>query len=419
MRRDELTRSSHAPGVDAVRDDRPSEGILTMIDVTHIPLGRATPIAPDASPRLTLGPANAGDHLSIRALLAEVGCEPSVSEFHARLEEPFYEPTDRLLVRQGDSLVAHVRLQNREIHFGAQVLPVAWLTDLATLPEYRRRGLASELVSAAERQMRAEGAALGLVRTAHPGLFLRRGWTPWGRASQSRAGVREVLAQIVRRHAEQPRVLEPVTPIVRPDPLSTRLWRHVEQSALERIYNANVTRGFGAAVRTSDYWRWLVSRHGFDAIYVAIAGRDQWSLDAQGIVGYAVVKQDRIVELLAAPERPDTIEHLIGRLCGEFIEQDRYELRLDAAPDHPWHAEMVAAGGSLATPQAGKRQFLMARMFDPASFLLGLRADLAALLEPPGSTPAAQLSLHAPAFQRASPSRRNGSTSTSMRRVGT
>lgn len=382
-------------------DDRPSEGILTMTmtEAAHIPTGRATLIANAVGPRLTLGPANAGDHLSIRALLAEVGCEPSISEFQAQLEEPFYEPNDRLLVREGAKPVAHVRLQNREIHFGAQILPVAWLTNLATIAEYRRRGLATELVSAAERQMRADGAVLGLVRTSHPGLFLRRGWTPWGRACQSRAGAREILAQIARRRAEQPLVWEPVTPLARPAPLSTRLWRHVEQSALERIYQANVARSFGAPVRTSDYWRWLVSRHGFGDIYVAIAGRDRWSLDAKGIVGYAVVKQDRIVELLAAPDRPDAVEHLITRLCGEFIEQDRYELRLDGSPDHPWHAEMMAAGGTLSTPNAENGQFLLARMFEPASFLCGLRSDLTARAQAAELATGSNLSLHADSFQ--------------------
>jgi hypothetical protein len=140
----------------------------------------------------------------------------------------------------------------------------------------------------------------------------------------------------------------------------------VEQTALERIYHANAIRCVGAPVRTSDYWRWLVSRHAYDAIYVAVSGRDRWSLDGKGIVGYAVVKNDRVIEMLAAPGRADALEELAARVCGECIERDRCQFFLEGPVDHPWHHELRAAGGASETLDTDHGQSLMAKVFDPA-----------------------------------------------------
>jgi len=328
-------------------------------------------------PGCTLGSGTAGDHLAIRALLADGGRETMLGEFQSQLDEPTYEPSDRLVVRLGSTIVSHVHLRNRELRFGVRQVPVTWFADLMTAPKFRRRGLASSLVAVAERQAQADGAELALVRTSFPHLFERRGWIPWGRPSYSLAGTREILADLVGGPAESPSSLEAVIHGTRPAPLTTRLWRHVEQAALERIYEFHTQNGYGAPVRNTDYWRWLVSRHAFDAIYVAVSGRDRWSLDAKGIVGYAIVKQDRVIELLTSPARPDAAESLMSRVCGEFIEQDRCDLRFEGAPNHPWHRRLVAAGGEYHCPDRESGQVMLARVLDPIDFLTKLRGELA------------------------------------------
>lgn len=373
-RRDERIRAAY--------DARASEGILTMTLMQSALLGSAS--LPNAAPLgaslpgCFLSVASAGDHLAIRALLMDGGREGWAGEFQAQLEEPTYEPTDRLVIRNGAAIAAHVHLRNRELNFGSRRIPATWLADLITAPKFRRRGLGSSLVAAAERQALADGAELALVRTTQPRLFQRRGWVAWGRPSYSRAGAREILAHLVRRQGEPSASLEGVFQGARPAPLTTRLWRHVEQAALERMYHHHTQGSYGPPVRSSDYWRWLVSRHGFDAIYVAVAGRDRWSLDAKGIVGYALVKQDRVVELFTAPERPDAGESLMARVCGEFIEQDRCDLRLDAAPNHPWHAELIAAGGEYSNPDSEAGSVSLARILDAPRFLAKLSGEFSA-----------------------------------------
>src|SRR5688572_2190810 len=94
----------------------------------------AAPVAPLGPVRLRLAAARTGDHPSIHAFLLSVFQGPSAAEFHAQLEEPGYQPSNRLLVKQGDELkkrvevkqdvearqgneiVAHLRLARQTIH---------------------------------------------------------------------------------------------------------------------------------------------------------------------------------------------------------------------------------------------------------------------------------------------------------------
>lgn len=381
----------------ATRKDQPTNSRVDAahgLPSTHLPsahLPNAHSFATECPTGLTLSVGNAGDHPSIRALFAQAGYDIPSNEFSMRLDEPFYEPHDRLLARRGMTLAGHVRVQHRELYLRETVVPATWLVELAALPEFGGQRLAAHLIAAAEVKMRTEGAALGLVRTDTPALFAQAGWTRWGRFSQTRAGTRETLAHISGRRMPQSRGAETinspinqpinqpinspvnlsVNPPAKPTQLSTRLWRHVEQTALERIYHANAIRCVGAPVRTSDYWRWLVSRHAYDAIYVAVSGRDRWSLDGKGIVGYAVVKNERVLEMLAQTDRPDALEELAARVCGEFIERDRYDLCLEGPHDHSWHHELRSSGGRSETSDADCGQVLMAKVFEPTRPLPG------------------------------------------------
>ena len=47
-----------------------------------------------------------------------------------------------------------------------------------------------------QRRMAEDGAAVGLLRTDIPHFFRRHGWAVCGRHSHSRAGAREVLAEL-------------------------------------------------------------------------------------------------------------------------------------------------------------------------------------------------------------------------------
>jgi predicted N-acetyltransferase YhbS len=327
--------------------------------------------------------AGPGDHPSILNLLNCVFQAPSQAEFQAQLEQPHYEPTDRLIVKRGDEVVAHVRNLNRELYFGPTILPVTYVSELATGREYRDRGIASALIEAAENRARSEGAVFAVTRTRVPQLFEQRGWTPCIRHCFSTAAPRDLLAHLnvtgQANPVEATNWVAKLHPGFRPpQPLNIRLWRHVEQAALARLYDENMRLTYGPIVRSEAYWRWLVSRHGYERIYVAIEGPDKLDLDdlLEPIVGYAGMKEGRIVEMMTSPTRPDAAVQLLARACGDAIERDHHEVQIDGASGNPLHQVFSLAGGNYVSREMVGGDTIMVKLFDPLGFLEGLCATV-------------------------------------------
>jgi predicted acetyltransferase len=310
--------------------------------------------------------ARPGDHHSVHRLLVSLLHEPTAAEFQAQLEDPFYEPTDRLLVKRGEQIVAHTRLTNREMQFGGALIPISKLNDLVVLPEYRGEGCATELLRAAERTMIDNGTKIAFLRTQTPEFFVNRGWTICTRHSYSIAGARDILSRL---HERQACPHNPLAPDIMP--LNIRMWRHVEEAALTRLYAESNHQVYGPLARSDAYWRWLISRRAYDRIYVAIEGPDKFELDdtLTPIIGYAVMHEGQIAELVTAPQRPDAADQLLARACGDAIEHDLHYVRLDAAPDDPLHQTFAKAGGRRCYHEADNGEVMMAKLFNPLEFL--------------------------------------------------
>ena len=308
----------------------------------------------------------AGDHHAVHRLLVSLLHQPTAAEFQAQVEDPFYEPTDRLLVKRDEQVVAHARLTHREMHYGEKLVPISTLSDLVVLPEYRDEPCATELLRAAERTMLASGTKLAFHRTQTPDLFLPRGWTICTRHSYSIAGAREILSTL---HEQESCTHDPLAPDV--PPISIRIWRHVEEAALTRLYVGQTRNSYGPLVRSDAYWRWLISRRAYDRIYVAIEGPDKFELDdtLTPIVGYAVMREGQILELVTADQRMDVAVQLLARACGDAIEYDFHYVRLDAAPDHPLHQTIANSGGRRCHHESDNGEVIMAKLFDPLAFL--------------------------------------------------
>ena len=110
----------------------------------------ATPSSPWPTghdvPRLAT--ANAGDHKLVHTLLRAVHQNPSYEDFATWLDDPRYDPADRLLAKQGDKIIAHVHVLHRVGWFGGVQVPMGSVQDLAALPEYRRAGYEHLLLGA-------------------------------------------------------------------------------------------------------------------------------------------------------------------------------------------------------------------------------------------------------------------------------
>ena len=316
---------------------------------------------------LRVVPGRAGDHFSIFQLLTAVFHGPSAAEFQASLDQPQYEPQDRLIVKRRGRVLAHIHLTKRLIHFGTSQISIINLQDLATLPEHRGHGLAQSLLAEAERQSAAENALVATLQTRIPAFFQRSGWTLGERHSYSRASARDILSYLGTVEEQRaPVLLGQSKP-----PLNIRLFRQVEQDALMRLYQQNMSQAFGSLNRSESYWRWLISRRGFDRIYVAIDGPDKLELNetASPIVGYAVTKQGRIVELHVVPGHTTVARQLIARACSDAIEWDYHTVQLDAAPSDPLHQIFQSAGGECVCHESDHDEVFMVKLLDPATFL--------------------------------------------------
>jgi len=331
--------------------------------------------------RLPIVAATAGDHTAVYHFLVGIFQGPSRHEFKASLDDPFYEPHDRLLVQHASRVVGHAQLTHRAMQFGPLRFPVAGLGWLGVLPEYRARGHGRRLLAAAEAKMAADGALVGLLRTHIPYFFRRTGWALCGRHSYSQAGARAVLSGLLARgliwgHRRRR--------------LNIRPWRRMELGSLVRLYNQSLPGTFGPLERTEAYWQWLIARRAYDHLYVALDGPDLLELEERNspIVGYAFTSAERIVELVAAPNHRTAAAQLLARCCGDAIEHGRQAVRLEAPPTSPLHQVFLVAEGVQYYREAVRGEFLMAKLLDPLRLLRTMapvlhgRAEQAALARP-------------------------------------
>ena len=249
------------------------------------------------------------------------------------------------------------------MQFGPLQIPVAGLKWLAIAPECRGRGFGSHLLAAAEKQALQDGAVVGLLRTTIPRFFRRTGWRSAGsrvRASPAHAVLARLLEEGMRHPSRQLHRR-----------LHIRPWRRWEEGALVRIYRQNLPGMYGPTDRTLAYWQWLLRRHAYDDIYVALDGPDLWDLKEARtpIVGYAVLKRHRLLEI---DDRAGAAEGG-GRVVGPCLRRrDRVRLPQRRAP-----RRRTAFGTIFFVPFGGRRRGLepeggevcMAQDLDPTLLL--------------------------------------------------
>lgn len=341
--------------------------------------------------RLPVVHADGGSHAAIYDFLHSIFQGLSPAEYAASLDDPFHEPSDRLLLLRRRRLAAHALVSHRTMYLDALPIPAARLDWLGVAPERRGQGLGAHLLAAVESQMAADGAMIGLMRTTVPRFFRRSGWALCGQASYRCANARSVLARLLDRGlAARPRRRWHIRP-----------WLQWEQPALARIYAQNVLRpatedadpgriNSGPLERTDAYWRWLLSRHGHDQVYVALEGSDQLELGEAKtrIVGYAATRGEQILELMTLPGHPHVAAGLLVRCCDEAIEHDRQCIVLHAPQEEPLFRFFDEAGGWGPPTISARSEVSMMRLLQPLELLQRMsgrfehRADLANLSRP-------------------------------------
>ena len=308
--------------------------------------------------------ASEADHPEILDFLQDIFHEPTNIDFQHLIRQPRYEALDRMMIKQADEIVAHVQLSHRPLQWGSTVFPSIDLGHLATAHEFRSRGLAASLLDALNTDVNLHGALIATIRAKTPEYFLQRGWVPWLRPCHSTTSPRRLLAELAER-AESTQSAD----------LDIRQWRRNELDALRRLYRNIEPELYGGIARDEDDWKWLVSRQGFDYIYVARPHSETEDLDGDAILGYAVIVDGNVFELVEKPGS-GACASLLTRVCRDAIEEGRHSVTMHASAENPIHNWFREAYGETQYASLSEDRYLMARIIDPVGFLRHMRPVL-------------------------------------------
>lgn len=322
-----------------------------------------------------------GDHLGAWHLLSAVFQAPTGDSFCASLEDPRYEPSHRIVAHRGSELVGHALAAPRTLGFGAARLEAVWLKWLAVLPEFRGRGLARRMLAALDQMLTQRQCALGLLATDQGAIFATAGWQWLATLRPVRDATRDVLSRLL------------VTAAGSGETYAIRPWRQVELPGVMRVYRQATVGNWFAAQRDEAYWRWLVGRHDVGRIWVALRGPDRLDLSMADapIVGYAIIKDDRVLEVAGDPEHPAARVQLLTRACSEAIERDLHSIELHGAEGDALgecFAPRRAAGGAQQRARA-----LMVRVPDLGRLVRSIEPELVRRARGAGLARGAELGL--------------------------
>jgi predicted N-acetyltransferase YhbS len=161
------------------------------------------------------------------------------------LKDRTYRPEHSWVAEQGDRLLAHLRVFDREVRVGGARLRIAAIGNVITAPDQRGRGHAGRLLDAMLKEIPNEGFAYSLLRAYRPILYERHGWVPIG--------------EEVVRAALLP--FDP--PSVTIDPFGDH-----DLPKVMRVYERTNAERTGPTIRSPEYWHgqleWLEEdRDGF------------------------------------------------------------------------------------------------------------------------------------------------------------
>jgi predicted acetyltransferase len=312
---------------------------------------------------------NVGDHPIVLQLLVQLYQAALAEDFQSRLDEPSYEPCDRLLLTRAGQLLGQVQVSKHIGWFQQQRIPLANLQDFVTLPEFRPARYDQALLETAEATALQEGSILGIVRTDRPEWFERQLWSRCRAQGHTQADARAILSHFDARRADSRR---------KRSSIEVRSWRHFELDSLRRVYHQLTTNMWAASQRSEPTWRWLVGRKAQDQILIAVkSGRGRPGGQSLGsragddshVVGYAVVRDSCIVEMMTLPGYSATRPMMMARACRDAIDRGHHFVSLHTPATDPLHELLVTAGGSWLSDSAAAGSVWMIKLLDPERWI--------------------------------------------------
>ena len=343
-----MMRGPHLKVVDSMK---------AQASVSRLPIRRGT---------VEFGLGTEADHESVYQSLLHVFHGPDRESFLGALSDPYYKPEQRLLAKVDGRVVSHVHLTSREVRYGSVNLKMDGVMWVGTLPEYRGLGFAQNLMKLADERARQTGAVVQALTTGMPRFYRPLGWGVCGR---------QTFAQTLSRNL--PSVSDGVID-GRGGFWHVRPWRQVELNDLMGLYDLQFAGVNGSVLRTEDYWRWVIGRKYAHVVWVACQG--------EAVLGYAFVKDHKILEIATHPAHPQALRALLGRVRAEALERAYPEVIAYAPAEHPVLEAFVAASGKIVDQDEYEGSSSMYHIPDVERFLKAIMPELSRRAVEAGST---------------------------------
>jgi predicted N-acetyltransferase YhbS len=313
------------------------------------------------------------DHEAVYQTLLHVFHGPDREAYLGALNDPEYQPEQRLLAKVDGRVVSHAHLTERQLRYGCATLPINGVMWVGTLPEFRGLGFAQNLMRLADERARATGRPLQVLTTGMPQFYRPLGWGVCGRATFAQALSRN-LPQISDGVADGKAGFWQVRP-----------WRQVELSDLMSLYEAQYASVTGTVSRSEEYWRWMIGRKYAHVIWVACQG--------DAVRGYAFVKDYRILEIATDPAHPQALKALLGRVRAEALERAYPQVVVHAPRCHPVIEAFQEASGRLVDQDVIDGTVSMYHITDLGRFLKCILPELSRRVQAAGAPTPVELGL--------------------------
>ena len=298
------------------------------------------------------------DHEAVYQLLLHIFHAPDRESFLGALNDPWYRPDRRILVKVDGRIVSHLHMTERKIRYGSVHLPMNGVMWVGTLPEYRGLGFAQNLLKLADMRGKATGCVIQTLTTSMPQFYRASGWVECGGLSVGVALSRNLppMGDGLVEGKGAGAIWH-----VRP-------WRQVELGDLMKIYDQRFGRTTGSVVRDEEYWRWVIGRRYAHVIWVACHG--------DRVRGYAFVKDHRILEIAADEAHPRALQALLGRVRSEAMERAYPEVVVHAPLNHPVMDVFEKASGRVVEQEDWDGTTSMYHICDVEGFLKAILPEL-------------------------------------------
>jgi GNAT superfamily N-acetyltransferase len=241
--------------------------------------------------------------------------------------DPTWQPSNTPVIAVDGRLVSTLRIWDRWLHLGSTPVRMGGIGGVTTHPDYRRRGLASQLMRSTGESMAGDGYDVGLLFTEIPARFYRRlGW----------CSVPTLGFQLTLRSGQ------PASEGL-PDVVSFEETRDLEDAvALYRVCNDGCS---GTMLRPRAYWDYAPSR--VRGVLPTVVVRDGSEL--LGYLNFELSTEEAWVDEVAGAE-PAASAALVRHLRAECDAAGVTRVRGDIPYKHPFVDALATAADADLQP---------------------------------------------------------------------